>query len=98
MTTPAYTPKDVVNYAASKDAVNLATAFNDMIAQRMQDAIQARKVEIASAMFNPPAEEQAPVEASGEEEEQQEEGQGEEQVDDVNQPDEESEETDEDAE
>lgn len=97
MTTPAYTPTDVVNYAAAKDAVNLSTAFNDLVAQRMQDAIQARKVEIASTMFNPPAEEQ-PVEASGEEEEQQEEGQGEEQVDDAEQPDEESEETDEDAE
>lgn len=62
-----YTAADLVNFAAQKDAANLSAAFKDMISQRMMDAIHSRKVEVAGTMFNS-AEEQPPVEASGEEE------------------------------
>jgi hypothetical protein len=68
MTTPAFSPTDIVNFAAKKDAVNLATAFNDLVGQRMYDAIDARKREVANQMFNG-AEEEQEVEASAEEQE-----------------------------
>lgn len=65
MTTPTYTPADIVNLAVAKDGVNLATAFDQLVGQRVVDAIQAKKQEIASAMFNEPEageEEQAEIE------------------------------------
>lgn len=52
MTTPTFSPSDIVNFAAKKDAVNIATAFNDLVGQRMYDAIDARKREVANQMFN----------------------------------------------
>ena len=65
MTTPAFTTVDIVNFAAKKDAVNLAAAFNDLVAQRMSDAIDARKQFVANQMFNGADQEQE-VEASAE--------------------------------
>lgn len=58
MTTPTFLPSDIVNFAAKKDAVNIATAFNDLVGQRMYDAIDARKREVANQMFNGAEEEQ----------------------------------------
>lgn len=58
MTTPAFTTTDIVNFAAKKDAVNLATAFNDLVSQRMYGAIDARKREVANQMFNGAQDEQ----------------------------------------
>lgn len=55
MNTTNFTSKDIVNFAAQKDAVNLAAAFNQMVGQRVVDAIQSRKVEVASSMFASPA-------------------------------------------
>ena len=52
MTTPTYTPTDIVNFAMNKDAVNIASAFDQLIGQRVYDAIQARKIEVAGLMFN----------------------------------------------
>jgi hypothetical protein len=69
MTTPTFSPTDIVNFAAKKDAVNLATAFNDLVGQRMYDAIDARKREVANQLFNGAEEEQQEVEASAEEQE-----------------------------
>jgi hypothetical protein len=51
MTTPTYTPTDIVNFAMNKDAVNISNAFDQMINQRVYDAIQARKIEVAKSMF-----------------------------------------------
>lgn len=71
MTTPTYTPLDIVNFASNKDAVNIQTAFDQMIGQKVYDAIQQRKIEIAQTMFNPPAEdEEQSTEASAEEQDQ----------------------------
>lgn len=65
MTTPAFSPTDIVNFAAKKDAVNLAAAFNDLVGQRMYDAIDARKREVANQMFaGADDQEQQEVEAS----------------------------------
>ena len=55
MTTPTYTPLDIVNFAANKDAVNIQTAFDQMIGQKVYDAIQQRKIEIAQSMFSDPS-------------------------------------------
>lgn len=79
METQIFEPRDVVNFAAAKDAAKLSTAFDQMIGQRVQDAIQARKIEVAKQMFaavedeaeteiNDPAEqEQQDASAEGEE-------------------------------
>lgn len=52
MTTPTFTPTDIVNFAAAKDAVNISAAFDQLVGQKVVDAIQARKQHVASAMFN----------------------------------------------
>lgn len=73
MTTPTFTTTDIVNFAAAKDGVNLATAFDQLVGQRVVDAIQARKQEFAQSMFNAPEEseqEQAEVAADEEQGEQ----------------------------
>lgn len=54
MTTPTYTPLDIVNFAANKDAVSIQTAFDQMLGAKVQDAIQQRKIEIAQSMFVDP--------------------------------------------
>jgi len=91
MTTQTFTPTDIVNFAATKDAVNLTTAFNDLVSQKMLDAIQARKQTVASAMFNEPEAEQE--EAAAEEGQE-----AEETVDSNEQPEQETEDSNEDAE
>ncbi len=52
MTNPTFTPTDIVNFAAAKDAVNISAAFDQLVGQKVVDAIQARKHYVASAMFN----------------------------------------------
>lgn len=65
MTTPTYTPADIVKFALSKDAVNIATAFDQLAGQRVADAVQARKIEIAQSMLGGQApEEQSEVETA----------------------------------
>lgn len=61
-----FTPVDLVNYASQKDAANLSTAFKDIVGQKVLDAIQNRKIEIASSMFNSAEEQQPETEASDE--------------------------------
>lgn len=70
MDTPTFNPIDIVKFAAAKDAVNVSAAFDQMIGQRVYDAIQTRKQEIASQMFNEPveAEQVTDDENAGEEE------------------------------
>jgi hypothetical protein len=58
MTTPTFTTTDIVNFAAEKDAVNITSAFNDLIGQRVWDNVQSRKTDLAKNMFNPQAESQ----------------------------------------
>lgn len=53
MTTP-FTPIDIVNFAANKDAVGIQSAFDQMVSAKIQDAIQQRKVEVAKSMFIDP--------------------------------------------
>ena len=67
MDTQTFTPTDIVNFAGQKDAVNLKAAFDQMVGQKVVDAIHARKIEVASAMFNPQQDE---VEAAANSEEQ----------------------------
>lgn len=58
MTTPTFTTTDIVNFAAEKDAVKITSAFNELIGQRVWDAVQSRKTDISQGMFNPQAESQ----------------------------------------
>lgn len=55
MTTP-FTPIDIVNFAANKDAVGIQTAFDQLVSAKVQDAIQQRKVEIAKSFLADPEE------------------------------------------
>lgn len=68
MTTPTYTPADIVKFALSKDAVNIATAFDQLAGQKVVDAIQARKIEVAKHILGgeTPEEEQSEVSAEAE--------------------------------
>jgi hypothetical protein len=52
MDTPTFNPSDIVKFAAAKDAVNISTAFDQLVGQRVYDAIEARKQELAKQMFN----------------------------------------------
>lgn len=54
MTTPTYTPIDIVNFAASKDAVSIQTAFDQMVGAKVHAAIQQRKIEVAQSMLADP--------------------------------------------
>lgn len=64
MTTPTFTPTDVVNFAIAKDSVNLSAAFDQLIGQRVVDAIQARKIEVANKTFNQQADDTLDAEES----------------------------------
>lgn len=72
--TTSFQTSDIVKFAAAKDAANLSTAFDDLISQRVADAISARKQEVARNMFAEPQAEQdqeqqeVEVEASAEDE------------------------------
>lgn len=68
MTQQTYTPADIVRFALSKDAVNIATAFDQQVGQRVVDAVQARKIEIAKNILGgeQPEEQTTEVEAEAE--------------------------------
>lgn len=51
MTTPIYTPIDIVKFAAGKDAVGIQAAFDQMVGAKVADAIQQRKIDLAKSMF-----------------------------------------------
>lgn len=57
MTTPTFTPNDIVMFASQKDAVNMKAAFDQIIGQKVLDAVQDRKMETAAQMFNASTEE-----------------------------------------
>lgn len=67
MTTPTYTPIDIVNFAANKDAVNIQTAFDQMVGMKVRDAIQQRKIEVAQSMFLDPQASEEEQEQDGQE-------------------------------
>lgn len=61
-----YTIKDIVQFAAQDNAVKTADAFDAVIMDRVVDAVQQRKVELAQRIFN----NQTTAEVENEEEEQ----------------------------
>lgn len=69
MTQQTYTPADIVKFALSKDAVNIATAFDQLAGEKVAAAIQARKIEVAKNILGgqqPEEEQQAEIEAQAE--------------------------------
>lgn len=52
-----YNTTDLVNYAIAQDGVGVDAAFNSLLSQRLQSAVQQRKQEIASNMFSEPQQE-----------------------------------------
>lgn len=43
-----------VDLAANRDAVGFKDAFDQAIAQKVSDALDIQKIELAATMFNPP--------------------------------------------
>jgi hypothetical protein len=70
MTTPTFTPSDIVKFAAAKDAVNISAAFDQLVGQKIVDAISARKQTVASSMFGQEVEAEAEEEVQASAEEQ----------------------------
>ena len=68
MTTPTFTPSDIVKFAAAKDAVNISAAFDQLVGQKIVDAIDARKKAVASSMFGQEVEAEDEVEAAADQE------------------------------
>ena len=52
-----HTIDDVVDYIMDKDHINLKAAIDDIMASKIDDALDARKQYVASRLFNPDAEE-----------------------------------------
>lgn len=46
-----YTVTDLIKYSIEQKPVDFEAAFNDLIADKIQSAVDARKVEIAQGMF-----------------------------------------------
>ena len=68
--TTTFTPTDIVNFAAKKDAVNISAAFDELVGQKVLDAIEDRKKHIASTMFKEPEAEEETMEISVEDSEE----------------------------
>lgn len=66
MTTPTFTPTDIVKFAAAKDAVNISAAFDQLVGQKIVDAISARKQTVANRMFGQEVEAEVETEAETE--------------------------------
>lgn len=47
-----YTVQDIVQYAAQDNAVKAADAFDALMADRMQAAIETKRAELAQSIFN----------------------------------------------
>jgi hypothetical protein len=47
---------DIMTHAWNKDSVNLKTALDAVMTDRISDQIEAMRTSITSGMFNPPAE------------------------------------------
>ena len=59
-----YTVQDMINFGADKNALEFGKAFDHLAGQKVVDAIQAKRQEVASMMFNgkPPEEVETEVE------------------------------------
>jgi hypothetical protein len=45
--------EDIVDYVMNKDHLGLKAALDDILADRVQDALEARKEYVGTTMFNP---------------------------------------------
>ena len=47
-----YTPDDIVNYSNTKDGARVKEAIQGVMANKVMKALEAKKAEVAQAMFN----------------------------------------------
>jgi hypothetical protein len=47
-----YTLKDLVMFGAQQKPIDFSQAFDNLIVDKLQAAVDARKIEIAQTMFN----------------------------------------------
>lgn len=52
--------KDLLDFAVNKKPVEFQSAFNDIMSERISDAIETRKVEIAQSLYSENVEEADP--------------------------------------
>jgi hypothetical protein len=55
--------EDIVDYVMNRDHLGLKAALDDILADRVQDALEARKEYVGTAMFNPELESEEENEA-----------------------------------
>ena len=48
--------RDIIDFSQGQKPVEVMRSFNDIMAQKVHDAIQNKRIEVASAMFNSDAE------------------------------------------
>ena len=47
-----YTPEDIVKYSTSKDGARVKEAIQSVLADKVVRGLEAKKAEVAQAMFN----------------------------------------------
>ena len=47
-----YTPEDIVKYSTSKDGARVKEAIQSVLASKVVRGLEAKKAEVAQAMFN----------------------------------------------
>ena len=47
-----YTPEDIVKYSTSKDGARVKEAIQSVLANKVVRGLEAKKAEVAQAMFN----------------------------------------------
>jgi len=52
-----YDAEDIVDFVMNKDHLNLKAALDDIMASRVEDALELRKEYVGRQMFNPDPEE-----------------------------------------
>jgi len=52
-----YDAEDIVDFVMNKDHLNLKAALDDIMASRIEDALELRKEYVGRQMFNPDPEE-----------------------------------------
>jgi hypothetical protein len=50
---PDYSPFDIIDFTVDERPADVASVFDDLIGQKIVDAIAQKKVEVAQQMFNP---------------------------------------------
>lgn len=65
-----HTLADLIRFSSEQKPIEFGAAFNALIANRVETAIDSKKIEVAQRMFNPPLETDDEVEQTDQESEE----------------------------